>query len=43
MKNTTVVPVGIDVARTSSTSCGGEAPVERFANDLEGHDRLAQR
>jgi transposase len=43
MKNITAAPVGIDVAKDSLDVCTDPAgSVERFANDLEGHDRLAQ-
>jgi transposase len=43
MKNCTALPVGIDVSKDCLDVClGAEAAVERFANDLEGHDRLAQ-
>lgn len=43
MKNIAAVPVGIDVSKDCLDVClGAEAAVERFANDLEGHDRLAQ-
>jgi len=43
MKNT-ALPVGIDVAKDFLDLCAGpDGAVERIANDLEGHERLAQR
>lgn len=43
MKNT-AVPVGIDVAKdVLDVCCGADGPVERIANELEDHDRLAKR
>lgn len=43
MKNT-ALPVGIDVSKHFLDIClGPDGAVERLANDLEGHDRLAKQ